>query len=464
MPFLLLQGLVLSVVIRRRSCPLPLWWGLALSTLLFLLPWQFSQFTLLTQVLSVLVVHCLRLIPSRTFLYILSAMAAAFGASVVLQFGNMMLLTSFLPACLLACSVVTLLSRVTDRLRFLPLIAVVEVCVVLCGSVLVKMGVAALLGSREDEHIISILLSKFSSYHDFHTRLYTCAAEFDFLPLSYPLELTWTLLLPTSMVAMGIIAMKLVAHVFGKSDGGSDVIATPTSSALDLAVWAYHLMQMAAYAVMAMLIMRLKLFLSPQLAVLCGSLPALLRTSGCSRSLSQWVVAGLLLLSSLKGWHNLYRQHGVIGEYNNPEGEQLAQWIQRHTPQSAVFAGTMPTMAAVLLTTGRPIVNHPHYETASLRNRTLHVYTIFSRKPVAEVHSILRGMEVDYVISEDGWCHKHRSKPGCSFSEIWDEEDPANQGGPVFCERLQGHTPSPFQLAYSNSVYRVLQVTDGNQS
>ena len=58
----------------------------------------------------------------------------------------------------------------------------------------------------------------------------------------------------------------------------------------------------------------------------------------------------------------------MIGEYNNPEGEQLALWIRDHTPETAVFAGTMPTMATVLLTTGRPIVNHPHYETASLRS------------------------------------------------------------------------------------------------
>ena len=81
-------------------------------------------------------------------------------------------------------------------------------------------------------------------------------------------------------------------------------------------------------------------------------------------------------------------------------------WINSSTPTGAVFAGTMPTMATVKLSTRRPIVNHPHYEDAALRQRSKQVYTIFSRKPPGQVHSILRGMEVDYVIVEDWWCEK----------------------------------------------------------
>lgn len=55
------------------------------------------------------------------------------------------------------------------------------------------------------------------------------------------------------------------------------------------------------------------------------------------------------------------------GEYSNIEQEQLFEWIKSNTPKSAVFAGKMSVMANLLLSTGRPIVNNPYYESEEMR-------------------------------------------------------------------------------------------------
>lgn len=79
------------------------------------------------------------------------------------------------------------------------------------------------------------------------------------------------------------------------------------------------------------------------------------------------LLAGLLSLMSVVGWRNVTDQRNIIGEYSNPALEDLINWIQRETPRDAAFAGPMPIMASILLTTGRPVVNHPHYEDTHLR-------------------------------------------------------------------------------------------------
>lgn len=88
---------------------------------------------------------------------------------------------------------------------------------------------------------------------------------------SYWLSITWTLLLPMSLVAMVMVSVQVVKYV--KWTTGS---TPPNPTTGDLAVQLYHVMQTMAYVVMAMLIMRLKSFLTPQLTVLCGLLPALI--------------------------------------------------------------------------------------------------------------------------------------------------------------------------------------------
>ncbi|OBS59214.1 hypothetical protein A6R68_09661, partial [Neotoma lepida] len=138
-------------------------------------------------------------------------------------------------------------------------------------------------------HIGNLLTSKFFSYKDFDTLLYTCAAEFDFMEKETPLRYTKTLLLPVVLVVFAAIVRKLV----------------------------YHALQLLAYTALGVLIMRLKLFLTPHMCVMASLI--------CSR---QRVPKTMSLLPD------------------------------------AVFAGAMPTMASVKLSALRPVVNHPHYEDA----------------------------------------------------------------------------------------------------
>ena len=71
----------------------------------------------------------------------------------------------------------------------------------------------------------------------------------------------------------------------------------------------------------------------------------------------------------------------------------------------AVFAGAMPIMATVKLSTGRAIVNHPHYEHREVRERTQKVYQLYSRKPAEEIHRTLQEMGVTLAVVEGYWCH-----------------------------------------------------------
>ena len=122
-------------------------------------------------------------------------------------------------------------------------------------------------------HVFNILRSKFSDYKDFHTLLYTCAKEFDFLGLEMPWKITLTLLLPTTAVVTILMAFFALRDTFfAKKESRNDNKGTMEKRPfveIDPCV-AYNLLQMACYAVMAAIIMRLKLFLSPQLCIVAS--------------------------------------------------------------------------------------------------------------------------------------------------------------------------------------------------
>ena len=122
-----------------------------------------------------------------------------------------------------------------------------------------------------------------------------------------------------------------------------------------------------------------------------------------------------------------------MGEYSDLALEEMFEWIVKNTPREGVFAGPMPTMANLLLSTGRPVVNHPHYEDAGLRERTkqvapdqshrnniqpvFQVYTVFSRRPPSQVHRALADLRVEYLVLSAPWCLT-TERGGCALTEV----------------------------------------------
>ncbi|KAL5497342.1 hypothetical protein EMCRGX_G013803 [Ephydatia muelleri] len=337
--------------------------------------------------------------------------------NAIIHLGSPFLLSSNAVTCALSSLCVIGLRSWMNRLKNIPVIASVEVMFVLLGTIGLKALISTALGTQDDTHIRDLLWSKVTSYVDFYTQLYTCAPE-------------W----PGGCWRWGVMAVEMMLLIVQRSGA---------------TCWYREWL----FIFMATMFMRLKLFLTPYLAVM-SSLLISHKAAGSKAGLPMAMLG----------------QHDFAGEFNDPDLEQLMLWINRSTVPNAVFAGTMPIMAAVKLSTERPIVNHPHFEHSEARIRTKLVYSMYSRRPPTEIHAILANMGVHFVIVDHSWCARDY-RLGCSLYQVWDIEDVMNRGRPAFCEMISDQkmirdqdvvphrdTVLPFTEVFQNKQYHVLKV------
>ncbi|XP_034526270.1 probable C-mannosyltransferase DPY19L2 isoform X5 [Ailuropoda melanoleuca] len=373
----------------------------------------------------------------------------------VLMFGNPMYLSSYYSSSLLMTLVIILKRNKIQRLGVSELnFWLIQGCAWLCGTIILKFLTSKILGVSDHIRLSDLIAARILRYTDFDTLIYTCAPEFDFMEKATPLRYTKTLLLP--------VVMMITYFIFKKAYRDTLCVLSANTylrkQLLEHGELIFHTLQLLAFTVLAILIMRLKLFLTPHMCVMASLI--------CSRRLFGWlfcrvrfenVIFGILTVMSIQGCANLHNQWNIIGEFNNLPQEELIQWIKYNTRPDAVFAGAMPTMASVKLSTLHPIVNHPHYEDADLRARTKIVYSAYSRKSAKEVRDKLLELHVNYYVLEEAWCVV-RTKPGCSMLEIWDVEDPSNTANPPLCSVLLKDGRPYFTTIFHNSMYRVLKV------
>ncbi|XP_054520157.1 probable C-mannosyltransferase DPY19L2 isoform X14 [Pan troglodytes] len=412
-PFLVLQMCILTLILRTSSNDRRPFIALCLSNVAFMLPWQFAEFILFTQIASLFPMYVVGYIEPSKFQKIIYMNMISVTLSFILMFGNSMYLSSYYSSSLLMTWAIILKRNEIQKLGVSKLnFWLIQGSAWWCGTIILKFLTSKILGVSDHIRLSDLIAARILRYTDFDTLIYTCAPEFDFMEKATPLRYTKTLLLPVVMVITCFIFKKTVRDI-------SYVLATNIylrKQLLEHSELAFHTLQLLVFTALAILIMRLKMFLTPHMCVMASLI--------CSRQLFGWlfrrvrfekVIFGILTVMSIQGYANLRNQWSIIGEFNNLPQEELLQWIKYSTTSDAVFAGAMPTMASIKLSTLHPIVNHPHYEDADLR-------------------------------------------PGCSMLEIWDVEDPSNAANPPLCSVLLEDARPYFTTVFQNSVYRVLKV------
>ncbi|XP_076806405.1 protein C-mannosyl-transferase DPY19L1-like [Clavelina lepadiformis] len=476
-PFLILELLLVTHMIKTQN---PNYFkhmtAICLAAFFFMLPWQFAQFALLTQSACVLALYMLEYIGSWKLNIVIHAQLIALLANFVFQFGNEMLLTSFYASSLLSIMlIVKLESKIEGSIRNLIAKCLVKGIVWLVGTFGLKKVIATALRTADDAHIWEIFKSKFSDFNNFHTMLYTCAKEFDFLEVETVVKLSKTLLIPSMIFITFVLAIKCLRYEYlsyVESNTVDEDGQKPEVPEYDAKVAAhrckpnadvlYNVLQMIAFSCMAILIMRLKLFMTPMMAI-TASLFAhrqLFAFLGPRYRQVSFLVA-ILAVASVAGIGNLTSQWNIIGEFENWPHEELLNFINENLPPNAVFAGAMPTMASIKLSCLRPIVNHPHYEDAGLRERTMRVYSMYSRRSLEQVRDTVEAMGVDFYILEDSWCTR-KTREGCQMPQIWDIEEPENAGKTPACSYARGNPEPYFKEVFKNNVYTLLQVVKKN--
>ncbi|XP_021942236.1 probable C-mannosyltransferase DPY19L1 isoform X2 [Zootermopsis nevadensis] len=464
-PFCLLQIICVTLCLRKRESSLSVKSSFLMqlltisgSTWLCLILWQFSQFVLATQTVALAAMFIIGAIDKHSLLIVLFGQGLGVLQASISLYGNEFLLTSVFTCMITSLLVVMLtLEPALTLFNCLPR-GLMLASLSLLGTVTLKTRLSHALGNKDDGHIINILKSKLTGYRDFHTLLYTCSAEFDFLSTETVWKLTETLLLPAVGLALLAVAWHWLANFLSSPKENDDDRSECRLVHYIEPEILYNILQLAAFTVMAGLVMRLKLFFTPQLCVLASLLASRRYFRFLRTDVVRWAILAVLISGmSVRGIHNLSEQRSILGEYSNVAFEELLMWVKSETSPTAVFAGPMPVMANLLLSTRRPIVNHPHYENAELRERTKKVYSVFSRKTPQEAFRILSHLQVEYVVLEESWCFQE-SRNGCSMVELWDVEDPQNARNPALCPQLFVQSPAPFHRVFANEAYVVLRL------
>lgn len=468
LPWLFVQMALLTALLQRPA-PAPasgrawLLAGFTAATLLHMITWQFAPFVMLTQAVALMGLWAMALLGTRDLLALLARHALAVGLTLALRFGDPFVLASWHTCFVVAALVVVALARHRGQRSLLRAAGCVAIAVVLGGLLraliapyaLHEPGAAGAPEGEDDAHIVDLLRLKLGLggvRETFHTRLYLMQPEFLMLPWEDVDYYARSLLLPIALLVLALLAVHGVRDQLGAGRSlraciAGDEQTLETVAAASAAVpsapstpqpqqpaqeqrrlhlrpaTAYHALQALPLGALALMFMRLKCLAAPHWTLVAGLIAApecwdALRADALARRLRVpprlAAAAALAVLLVGMACAGVPRVHKLWTEellWDHPALQDCMRWADEHAPADAVFASDMSLTAALRLSSGRRVVNHPHYESREARRRTRLVYeAIYGQLSVRQAHARLRAMNVTHVVLEEVRCRNHPSR------------------------------------------------------
>ena len=351
----------LTHFLRSNKTTKSIQFGLVISTLIYLLSWQFAQFSLCTQAASLFVAYSFGFMSKNKMLDFVLTQSIALLLCCLLMFANSMLLTSLFASLLCSIRLIIWIENILPNLenffikswRHKSLLAATRLVILFLSTIAIKKCLQSAFGQEDDSHIWDILKSKFNSQlHTFDTRLYTCAKEFDFIEWETMQKLAATGVLVLAALNFVFFVMRLIHKYFWESG----VIVDDEEAANHDNVVFYASVQLIAFTLMACLIMRLKLFWTPFLGVFASFIANQNSTFCLIDVLTRYaerktklqtpivnvkmvVLVFLIGAMSFSGIANLRQQYAIQGEYSDYTLENVMNWINKFTRPDDALAG-----------------------------------------------------------------------------------------------------------------------------
>ncbi|ESO87300.1 hypothetical protein LOTGIDRAFT_107140 [Lottia gigantea] len=455
------------------------------STFLFCICWQFNQFIMLLQLISLFGVWVLDFIPSFKIQRVLFMQLLSLFTVFYLQYYNTMLLGGLWFSFLLSFYIVIFIkvdkpSQSSVTVKLLRVIG--YSLLVLSLTFIFHFILKWFLQVDADEHIFKFLINKmgYGNPRDFDSRLYLCLDIFNMLSWSFYTSLTSGVVFPLYTIVHTVLLLYFCSiFLISSSSNTEKRLFTPETKDSLLSYrpeLAFHTVQATMFGILAITTMRMKYLWTPYMCVFAGFLVGgkhLYKTVLFFTSNEKLVCIFEYFLHLLRFWMpTIQKEMEDLREFWDPDTVELMEWIKKSTKPIAAFSGSMQLLAGVKLCSGRPVTNHPHYEDKQLREKTKWIYQMYGKREPVEVYTILKKYQTDYIILEDSICLSYKTD-SCSTPDIIDlnngmipvqgkmEPGLVNSAVPRFCDEIRHGSPKftkYFKLVFSNKTFRVYKL------